>query len=117
MPYPWADQGGQPDLTLRSDFKALLQLRQKQVVLRRGVLQAPLASTPHVAVLSRQHGRQVALMAYNNSEQTQTLTLDVPPALRGKAGALWWGHGKVDVQGAQMTLTVPPLGGWVWGTR
>ena len=117
MTYPWADQGGQPDLALRSDFKALLQLRQKQAVLRRGVLQAPLVSTPHVVVLARQHGSQTALMAYNNSGQAQTVTIDLPAALRGKHGTLWWGAGAVQVQGAQMTLTVPPLGGWVWGTR
>lgn len=117
MPYPWADQGGQPDLALRSDFKALLQLRQKQAVLRRGVLLAPLLSTPHVVVLARQHGKQVALMAYNNSAQAQTVTVDVPPALRDKSGALWWGSGEVAVQGQRMTLTVPPVGGWVWGTR
>lgn len=116
MPYPWADQGGQPDLALRTDFKALLQLRHKQVVLRRGVLQAPLLSTPQLVVLARQHGHQVALMAYNNSEQAQTVTVDVPPALRGKSGKLWWGSGAVDVQGSRMTLTVPPVGGWVWGT-
>jgi cyclomaltodextrinase / maltogenic alpha-amylase / neopullulanase len=117
MPYPWADQGGQPDLALRSDFKALLQLRQKQTVLRRGILQAPLFSTAHVVVLARQYGAQTALMAYNNSHQTQTVTVDVPAPLRGKPGALWWGHGAVLVQGQRMTLTVPPLGGWVWGTR
>lgn len=117
MTYPWADQGGQPDLALRSDFKALLQLRQKQAVLRRGVLQAPLVSTPHVVVLARQNGSQTALMAYNNSRQAQTVTIDLPAALRGKHGTLWWGAGAVQVQGAQMTLTVPPLGGWVWGTR
>ncbi len=116
MPYPWADQGGQPDLALRSDFKALLQLRQKRAVLRRGVLLAPLLSTPHVVVLARQHGKQVALMAYNNSAQAQTVTMDVPPALRGKSGALWWGSGAVAVQGQRMTLTVPPVGGCVWGT-
>ncbi|MEK7347101.1 MAG: alpha-amylase family glycosyl hydrolase [Pseudomonadota bacterium] len=117
LPYPWADQGGQPDLALRSDFKALLHLRQQQAVLRRGVLQAPLVSTPHVVVLARQHGSQTALMAYNNSDQAQTLKIDVPPVLSGKSGALWWGLGVVDVQGAQMKLTVPPMGGWVWGTR
>jgi hypothetical protein len=84
--------------------------------LRRGVLQAPLLSTPQLVVLARQHGKQVALMAYNNSEQAQTVTLDVPPALHGKTGALWWGSGAVAVQGSRMTLTVPPVGGWVWGT-
>lgn len=117
MPYPWADQGGQPDLALRSDFKALLQLRQKQAVLRRGTLQAPLLSTPQVVLLARQLGGQTALMAYNNSGQAHTVKIDLPAALRGKRGTLWWGAGAVQVQGAQMTLTVPPLGGWVWGTR
>lgn len=117
MPYPWADQGGQPDLVLRADFKALLQLRQKHAVLRRGVLQAPLFSDGHAVVLMRQHGAQSVLVAYNNSEQAQTVTLETPSALRGQSGVLWWGAGTVQVQGSTMRLTVPPMGGWVWGTR
>ena len=78
---------------------------------------APLVSTPHLAVLARQYGSQTALMAYNNSGQAQTVTIDLPAALRGKRGELWWGSGVVERQGQRMTLTVPPMGGWVWGTR
>lgn len=116
MPYPWADQGGQADLDLRSDFKSLLHLRRKHVVMRRGVLQAPLLSTPHVVVLARQHGAQTVLVAYNNSDQAETVTVDVPASLKNRNGVFLWGSGAVNVRATRMTLTVPPLGGWVWGT-
>ena len=117
MPYPWADQGGQPDMALRQDFKSLLKLRQEKKVLRRGVLLAPLLSTPHVVVLARLWERDVALVAVNNSQQAQTHTFNLPALAHGKEGAVWWGNGDVNRQGSQMTVTLPPLGAWVWGTN
>lgn len=117
MPYPWADQGGQPDMALRQDFKSLLKLRQEKKVLRRGTLTAPLLSTPHVVVLARHWERDFALVAVNNSQQAQTHTFNLPALAHGKEGAVWWGEGVVIRQGTQMTVTVPPMSGWVWGTN
>ena len=117
MPYPWPDQGGQPDMSLRADFKALLQLRKDNAILRRGVLSAPLASTPSSAVLARHWGKDTVLIAFNNSAQTQTLTFKMPSALKGQQGKLWWGTGKVSIHGQEMTVTIEPLSGWLWGTR
>ena len=117
MPYPWADQGGQPDMALRQDFKSLLKLRQEKKVLRRGTLTAPLLSTPHVVVLARHWEREFALVAVNNSQQAQTHTFNLPALAHGKEGAVWWGEGVVIRQGTQMTVTVPPMSGWVWGTN
>jgi glycosidase len=116
MPYPWADQGGYPDLSLRQDFKSLLQMRHQHAVLRQGTLQAPLASNAHVVVLARQLGKEMALMAYNNSEQAQTLTLAMPSSLQGETLFKWWGEGGLDLKEGQMTLTIPALSGWVWGS-
>ena len=116
MPYPWADQGGHPDLSLRQDFKSLLQMRHQHAVLRQGTLQAPLASNAHVVVLARQLGKEMALMAYNNSEQAQTLTLAMPSSLQGETLFKWWGEGGLDLKEGQMTLTIPALSGWVWGS-
>jgi glycosidase len=115
MPYPWADLGGQPDMALRADFKALLQLRKDQTVMRRGVLSAPLASTASSAVLTRHWGKDTALIAFNNSMETQTHTFKTPTALKGQQGRMWWGAGKVQVEGQNMTVTIQPLSGWIWG--
>lgn len=117
MPYPWADQGGQPDMALRQDFQSLLKLRRDKKVLRRGALTAPLLSTQHVVVLARQWASDFALIAVNNSEQVQTHTIELPAGVRGKEGAIWWGQGDVKRQGSQMTLTLPPMSGGVWGTN
>ena len=116
MTYPWADLGGQPDRALRSEFKALLQLRKDKAVLRRGVLSAPLASTSSSAVLARHWGKDTVLIAFNNSAQTQTLTFKMPSALKGQQGKLWWGTGKVQTRGQEMTVSIEPLSGWIWGT-
>ena len=55
-PYPWADQGGQPDLALHADIKRLIALRQAHPVLRRGELLAPLHVDAHLIVLERRLG-------------------------------------------------------------
>lgn len=115
MTYPWADLGGQPDMALRADFKALLKLRQEKTVLRRGVLSAPLVNTSNSIVLTRHTENGQVLMAFNNSEQTQTHTFTTPSAFIQHQGAMWWGDGKVSLQGQQMTVSIPPQSAWVWG--
>jgi hypothetical protein len=117
MPYPWADLGGHPDMALRDDFKALLKLRQDKTVLRRGVLSAPLISTVSSLVLTRHLDKDHVLMAFNNSEQVQTYTFPAPSALLQKQGAMWWGKGTLKVEGQHMTVSIPPMSGWVWGTE
>jgi len=117
MPYPWADLGGHPDMALRDDFKALLKLRQDKTVLRRGVLSAPLISTVSSLVLTRHLDNDHVLMAFNNSDQVQTYTFPAPSALLQKQGAMWWGKGTLKVEGQHITVSIPPMSGWVWGTE
>ena len=118
-PYPWADEGGQPDLVLRDEFRHLLSLRQKQPALRQGTLLAPLLQTDHLLVLARQHGqgsaRQWALLAFNNAPEPRTVTLDLPPGLRQARLARWWGEGTLQPDAGRVTLTVPGLSGVIWG--
>lgn len=120
-PYPWADEGGQPDLVLRDEMRRLMALRQQQPVLRQGTLFAPLLHTPHVLVLARQHGqgraRQWALMAFNNSEQAQTVSFELPAKLRPTRLSTWWGRTSPQRDSSRMTLTLPGLGGGLWGSE
>jgi hypothetical protein len=74
-----------------------------------------LASTASSAVLTRHWGKDTALIAFNNSMQTQTHTFKTPTALKGQQGRMWWGAGKVQVEGQNMTVTIQPLSGWIWG--
>ena len=115
MPYPWADLGGQPDMALRDDFKALLKLRRDKTVLRRGELSAPLISTSNSLVLTRHFDKEYVVMAFNNSEKIQTHTFKVPSALWQKQGAMWWGKGTVTFHDQEMTISIPPLSACVWG--
>ncbi len=123
-PYPWADQGGQPDLALHADVKRLIALRQAHPVLRRGELLAPLHVDGHVIVLARRLGEGPAaawsITATNNSEQTRSVTLTLPPGLSAQrlrdgladlpAQAPTPGS-TLQHQGDQLTLTVPALYG------
>lgn len=110
-PYPWADEGGQPDEALLADFKQLVKLRHDLPVLRHGTLGAPLHVDDHVVVLARQLGGQWAVTATNNSATARTVTVRLPfaakrldDALRGAA---------VPVADGAIRLTVPPLFGRV----
>ncbi len=82
-PYPWADEGGKPDLALREQFKRLIALRHAQPVLRHGTLSAPLWLDEHVIVLLRQDGRRNAIVAMNNAAEPLRVAIALPPALRG----------------------------------
>lgn len=112
-PYPWADEGGQPDLALRAEFKRLIALRQAQPVLRRGSVQAPLFADANVVVQLRRLGTQWALVATNNADTARTLPLslpaDAPTAWRDALGA-----GAARAAGGKLEMTLPAQGGQVW---
>ncbi|HEV6964952.1 glycoside hydrolase family 13 protein, partial [Roseateles sp.] len=77
-PYPWADEGGQPDAALLADFKRLTRLRHDQPILRHGRLGPPLHVDDHVVVLARQDGDRWAITATNNSPQARTVKFALP---------------------------------------
>jgi cyclomaltodextrinase len=116
-PYPWADQGGSPDMALRTQVQELIRLRQRERILRQGRAEALQALGPHVVLSPRQLGGQRALVLSNNAEQAQTVVLR-DAALR--PGQRWRDARSgqtltvpADVQRAGWALTVPPLGGLV----
>ncbi|MFO1252545.1 MAG: alpha-amylase family glycosyl hydrolase [Inhella sp.] len=109
-PYPWADEGGQPDLTLRAEFQRLLALRHQHAVLRRGTLEAPLLLTDEVVVLRRTLGNTQALVAMNNAREPREITLQLP------AGSGWQDLLDASLKprsapDGTLTLTLPPLFG------
>lgn len=110
--YPWADEGGQPDLQLRAQFQRLLSLRNAQPVLRRGSLSAPLLLTDNVIVLHRQLGNQHALVLMNNSKAEAPITVTLPAGLPG-AWVDGLGGPAASARNGQLTLTLPPLFGRV----
>jgi len=110
-PYPWADEGGQPDRALLADFKRLTQLRHDLPVLRHGSLGAPLLVDAHVVVLARQDGKTWAITATNNSTEARTVTVRLPFAAKRLRDAL--GGRAVAVTQGKIRLTVPALFGRV----
>lgn len=114
-PYPWADEGGQPDLALRAEFKRLIRLRTDHPVLRRGDLAAPLHADDHVLVLLRRLGDTWALTATNNAEVAQRVTVRLPRELvaRSWRDALGGEPPLPDAAG-ELSLEVPALYGRVW---
>ncbi|WP_343606640.1 glycoside hydrolase family 13 protein [Roseateles sp.] len=114
-PYPWADEGGQPDLALRTQVKRLVGLRQSQPVLRHGSLSAPLWLDEHVIVLLRQDGRRSAIVAMNNATEPMRVTLALPPALRATPfiDALTPGAPMKAAGNGQLLIEIGPLSGRV----
>ncbi|WP_457352943.1 glycoside hydrolase family 13 protein [Roseateles sp. P5_D6] len=110
-PYPWADEGGQPDNALLADFKRLTQLRHDLPVLRHGTLSAPLHVDDHVVVLARQDGKTWAITATNNSDKPRTVSVGLPFPADQLRDAL--GGSTVTVKNGWIQLTVPPLFGRV----
>ena len=80
--YPWADEGGKPDVDMLASFKRLIALRNQHAVLRRGSISAPLHLDAHSIVLLRQYGGQTAITATNNSTRAQTVSVKLPEALQ-----------------------------------
>ncbi|MCE4539219.1 glycoside hydrolase family 13 protein [Pelomonas sp. P7] len=110
-PYPWADEGGQPDAALLADFKRLTRLRHDQPMLRHGRLGPPLHVDDHVVVLARQDGDRWAITATNNSPQARTVKFALPMPAERLLDAL--GGPAVAVQDGEVLLTVSPLFGRV----
>ncbi|MFN7693890.1 MAG: glycoside hydrolase family 13 protein [Burkholderiales bacterium] len=73
--YPWADEGGKPDLQLRSEFQRLIGMRNQHPVLRRGSLKAPLLVTNDLIVFERELKGQKALVFLSNRSTPQVASV------------------------------------------
>ena len=111
-PFPWADAGGDPDMTMYAEMRRLIALRRQHPILALGELGAPLYTDAHVVVAPRTLEDEVALVAVNNSETERTVQVDLPPALRGRAYVDALAGEQIDA-GPTMRLTLPPLFGAV----
>jgi cyclomaltodextrinase / maltogenic alpha-amylase / neopullulanase len=112
-PYPWPDQGGRPDLSLRDTFRALIRLRHAHPVLRRGSLGPPLWADEHVLVLARQLGDRWAITATNNSSRARTVTVPLPAGAPRGAWDDVLGGGTVKTGPQGLTFELPALWGRV----
>jgi glycosidase len=111
-PYPWADEGGKPDVALLHQFRELASLRRQHAVLRHGSLQAPLAADAHTLALIRHHHGETALTLMNNDVQPKQLTLHLPAdAATTYRDALT--GATVHATGGSLVLKVPALFGRV----
>ena len=111
--YPWADEGGKPDLQLLADFKRLTQMRHDHPVLRHGSIAAPLYLDAHVIVLARQDGKRWAITATNNALTAQHVSVTLPTELAQARFVDALSGAVVQAQGGTLSLTVPPLFGSV----
>jgi glycosidase len=111
--YPWADQGGQPDLALLADFKTLIQMRHRHAVLRRGSTEAPLYADDHVVVQARRLGAAWALVATNNAAEPRTVRLRLPAGMSQLRWRNALGSANPRWQDGIAELVVPPVYGSV----
>ncbi len=116
-PYPWADEGGEPDTALLAEFKAMIALRHQHAVLRRGSLGAPLFVDAHAVVLVRRLGEQWAITAFHNAGQPRRLSLTLPDSAPHSGWRDARGGAAVPLAGRNLTLDLPALSGVVLVTR
>ncbi len=125
--YPWADLGGKPDLALQDSVRQLVRLRNDNPVLRRGELLAPLLADGSVVVLARRLASTWALVATNNAETPQRVTVTLPavaPAVGWRdalaadpASEALTASQPLSAGGRTLSIEVPPLFGRVLITR
>jgi hypothetical protein len=111
--YPWADQGGKPDLDMLGEFKRLIKLRNDHEVLRRGSIDAPVHLDQHTVVLLRRLKESVAITATNNSNQVQHVSVKLPAGMHTKVFTNALTGERLNVVSGEIALTVPPLFGTV----
>lgn len=111
--YPWADQGGNPDTALLEDFKELIDLRNDNDVLRHGSIDAPLYTDQNVIVLAREYEGELAITAFNNSTDAQSVTVEVPSAYQDFVMKDALTGESVVADGSAVTITVPAVFGSV----
>jgi glycosidase len=111
--YPWADQGGKPDLDMLAEFKRLIKMRNDHEVLRRGTIDAPVHLNQHTIVLLRRHQKEVAITATNNSSQVQHVSVKVPADFHTKVFTNALTGERLNVVSGEVALTIPPLYGVV----
>ncbi|WP_427982241.1 glycoside hydrolase family 13 protein [Agarivorans sp.] len=113
-PYPWADQGGNPDDQLLADFKALIALRNNNPILRRGSIDAPVYVDENCIVLLREYNGAYALTAFNNATEAKTLNLSVAQLANSQLQDLINNNSTVTVaEDGSLSLNVPALYGTV----
>ena len=111
--YPWADQGGTPDVDMHAKMKSLIKMRKDYPILRQGSLSAPLYSDANVVVLLRELNGQKALVMLNNGTTEKALSLALPATLAGSYQDVLTSSGFTVEASGSLTLTIPALYGRV----
>jgi len=76
--YPWPDTGGSPDQGMFNHYKKLIAIRKSYPVLTVGTLETRVVDDArNIYVLVRKHNSTVAILAYNNGDTPQTITINV----------------------------------------
>jgi cyclomaltodextrinase / maltogenic alpha-amylase / neopullulanase len=120
LAYPWADQGGTPDLDLRNAVRTLTHLRRDHPVLSRGNVGAPLhIDHDTVAVLrslERNGTRSDALVAWNNQDSARSITFATPLAEGTRLRGLLNAEDSIVGKEGRVSFSIPALSGVVLST-
>ncbi len=116
--YPWADLGGQPDLSLLAHYTSLASLRAGIPALRNGDFRVLLANdTDETVAYGRKTPSQAAIVAMNRSSSARTLSIPVAGylpdgvTLARRYGVGVAASGSVTVTAGAVVLTLPALSG------
>jgi glycosidase len=122
-PFPWADEGGDPDLAMQAWFQRLTAMRRDHAVLRRGSLGAPLFIDAQVIVLGRHldaahgGGETWAITATNNGDDARSLRVPLPAGAAGRQFVDALSGQTAAMDDGQLLLNLPAVGGVVLISR
>jgi len=108
--YPWAEDGGNPDLTMLSKVKSLVKLRDDNEILRRGSIVNTFANDSIIVTIRTYKGK-VAIIAVNNSNTEKQINIKLSDignmAKITLENIITKSNIKLDKENSNFNLTVP----------
>jgi glycosidase len=116
--YPWADLGFSPDSAMQAHYTSLASLRRELGALREGNLRFLLADDgDDTLAYGLTTGDRAAIVAFNRSDSTRTLNLDVDgylpdgTSLARRYGIGVGASGTATVEDGGLAIELPPMSG------
>ncbi len=106
-PYPWADQGGNPDLDLLAHYRTVIGIRRQHSALRGGAMETLLVDT-HLYAYIRYDEQEYVVVVLNNGSTDSTARVPVGAYLEeGTVLTDTLNGGTHTVEGGDLYLSVP----------
>lgn len=109
-PFPWEEDGGNPDRELTEYYRQIISMRNENPVLRRGSVETVYIDESVVVKLRILDDKE-ALVVYNNSTDDKTVTITLPQYVRTSDFKGYISKGNYKVNGKSLDISITGLSG------